>query len=58
MIILMILLLLSRIDYQLNWLQALAIQLSAVFFFSSVVSVSLSNQKNPLSYRGLNLRTS
>ena len=44
MIILMILLLLSRIDYQLNWLpyldlkvrmtlQALAIQLSAVFFF-------------------------
>ena len=69
MIILMILLLLSRIDYQLNWppyldlkvrmtLQALAIQLSAVFFFSSVVSVSLSHQKNPFSYRGLNLRTS
>ena len=75
MIILMILLLLSRIDYQLNWppyldlkvsmtLQALAIQLSAtfasfsVFFFSSVVSISLSHQKNPFSYRGLNLRTS
>ena len=74
MIILMILLLLSRIDYQLNWppyldlkvrmtLQALVIQLSTTFanfsvFFSSVVSISLSHQKNPFSYRGLNLRTS
>ena len=74
MITLMILLLLSRIDYQLNWppyldlkvrmtLQALVIQLSTTFanfsvFFSSVVSISLSHQKNPFSYRGLNLRTS
>ena len=74
MIILIILLLLSRIDYQLNWppyldlkvrmtLRALAIQLSATFarfrvFSSSVVSISLSHQKNPFPYRGLNLRAS
>ena len=74
MIILMILLLLSRIDYQLNWppyldlkvsmtLQALAIQLSATFasfsvFFSSVAVHQPFSSKNPFSYRGLNLRTS
>ena len=74
MIILLILLLLCRIDYQVNWqpyldskvrmtLRALAIQLSATFasfrvFFSSVASTSLSHKKNPFPDRGLNLRTS
>ena len=74
MIILMILLLLSRTDYQLNWppyldlkvrmtLRALAIQLSATFarfsaFFFFCGFRQPFTSKNPFSYRGLNLRTS